>query len=71
MSVLSPVLQEQTIDAPFQASLGNDHKMRDFYVPELDSNALQVSESGGNPSVVMNRLIKSPARAQEVCNKTR
>ena len=45
--------------------------MRDFYVPELDSNALQVSESGGNPSVVMNRLIKSPARAQEVCNKTR
>ena len=41
--------------------------MRAFYVPELEYNVLQVSESGGNPSVVVNRLMKSAVRAQEVC----
>ena len=30
--------------------------MRAFYVPELDSNVLQVNESAGNPSIVVNRL---------------
>ena len=67
MSVLPPTVWEWTIDAPFQVSLGNDHEMRAFYVPELDSNVLQVSESGGNPSIVVNRLMKSAVRAQEVC----
>ena len=42
--------------------------MRAFYAPEFDSNALQVSESGGNPLVVVNQFMKSPARAQEVCD---
>ena len=37
------------IDTPFQVSLENDHKMRAFYIPELDSDTLQVSKSGGNP----------------------
>ena len=59
------------IDTPFQVSLENDHKMRVFYVPELDSNALQVSESCGNPSVVVNRLMKSPVGVQEVCGTMR
>ena len=62
MSVLSLVLREQTIDTPFQVSLGNDHKMRAFYILGLDSSVLQVSDSGGNLSVVVNRLMKSPAR---------
>ena len=41
--------------------------MRAFYVPELNSNALLVSESGDDPSVIVNKLMKSAARAQEVC----
>ena len=69
--MLSPVLWERTIDASFQVSLGNEHKIRAFYVPELDSDALRVSESGDNPSVVVNRLMKPPARAQEVYNTMR
>ena len=36
--------------------------MRAFYIPGLDSSVLQVSDSGGNLSVVVNRLMKSPAR---------
>ena len=68
MLVLSLVLWERTIDTSFQVSLGNDHEMRAFYAPEFDSNALQVSESGGNPLVVVNQFMKSPARAQEVCD---
>ena len=59
------------IDSPFQLSFGNEHKMRVFYVPEIDSDALQVSESGSNLPVVVNRLMRSPARAKEVCNMMR
>jgi len=41
--------------------------MRAFYVPELTSNALRVSESGGDPSTVVSQLMKAATRAQAVC----
>ncbi|KAF9646712.1 hypothetical protein BDM02DRAFT_3188609 [Thelephora ganbajun] len=45
-------------------SLGNDHEARAFYVPELNSNALRVGESGGDPSIVVDQLTKAATRAQ-------
>jgi hypothetical protein len=40
--------------------------MKAFYVPELNSNALRVSESGGDLSATVNQLTKGAARAQLV-----
>lgn len=57
---------ERSVNLPFKVSLGNDHEMRAFYVPELNSNALRVSESGSDPSVAVNQLMKAAARAQLV-----
>jgi len=41
--------------------------MKAFYVPELTSNALRVSEPDGDPSAVVSQLIKAAAAAQVVC----
>ena len=40
--------------------------MRAFYVPELNSNALRVSESEGDPSITVNQLMGAAERAQAV-----
>ena len=41
--------------------------MEMFYVPELNSNVLLVSESEGDPSMVTGRLIAAATEAQLVC----
>ena len=41
--------------------------MKAFYVPELTSNALRVSEPDGDPSAVVSQLMKAATRAQTVC----
>lgn len=40
--------------------------MRAFYVPELNSNVLLVSESGDDPSAVVSQLITAAVAAQSV-----
>ena len=41
--------------------------MKAFYVPELTSNALRVSEPDVDPSAVVSQLMKGATRAQAVC----
>ena len=41
--------------------------MKAFYVPELNLNALRVTEFGGDPSIIVNQLMKAAAEAQSVC----
>ena len=67
MFVIPTTLLEWMIDPPPQVSLGNDHEMKAFYVPELTSNALRVSECKGDPSAVMSQLMKASTRARAVC----
>jgi hypothetical protein len=50
----------------FKVSLGNAQEMRAFYVPELNSNALRVAESEGDPSIAVNQLMEAAERAQAV-----
>ena len=63
---MSSILPERAIDEIFQVSLGNDHEMKAFYVPELESNALRIEESEGDLSIAVNQLMKASARAQLV-----
>lgn len=67
MSVAPPTPLGQTTDVLFQVSLGNDHETKAFYVPELTSNALRVSESKDDPSIVVGQLMNAATRAQAVC----
>ena len=67
MSVFLATLPEWTIDASLQVCLGNEEEMKAFYVPELTSNALRVSEPDGDPSAVVSQLMKAATRAQTVC----
>ncbi|KAF9783133.1 hypothetical protein BJ322DRAFT_1069037 [Thelephora terrestris] len=52
------------IDTCIKISLGNNHEMKAFYVPEFNSNAFRVNSSGDDPSVAVNQLIKAAAGAQ-------
>ena len=62
----SLAVSEPAVDVPFTVSLGNDHEMKAFYVPELNSNALHVTESEADLSDAVNLLMKEAARAQLV-----